>query len=179
VSVVQGQAGAALVRRTRDSGYTANVTLGVDSLPAGITGVPARPILAGDTTSLAVTVAATVTPGRYPIVVRGSAVNRPAIVDPLRLTVVAAPAAITATVAPTTGDSTVALLTVGNSAAIGTVTVIFTGSGTGVASASASLTVTVSPPAAATSRGGGARIAAAGETSSVPMNRRRAALRCQ
>ncbi len=222
VSVVQGQAGSALVRLTRDSGYTSNVTLSIDSLPAGIAAVPAQAVLPGDTTSLAITVGAAVAPGTYPIVVRGDAVNRPQTVDTLRLTVVAAPAAIalavdgdsvgvvqgrdtslvirltrtnytdtiavavtglpagvTATVAPTTGDSTVALLTVGDSAALGTVTVVFTGSGSGVASASDSLTLTVSAPASTSSRIRGTRTTTDGVTPPEPMTRRLVARRSE
>lgn len=94
LSVVQGKAGAALVRLTRDSGFTATVTLSVDSLPAGITAALAQSLLAADTTGLTLTVGAGVAPGIYPVVVRGASPNRPATVDTLRLTVVIAPASL-------------------------------------------------------------------------------------
>ncbi len=92
LSVVQGAAGSALVRLTRDSAFAAPVTLAVDTLPAGITAVPAQSPLTGDTTTLSIAVGASIAPGTYPVVVRGTAVNRPVMVDTLRLTVVAASA---------------------------------------------------------------------------------------
>jgi hypothetical protein len=89
ISVLQGQAGQALITLARDSGFTADVALTVDSLPNGVVATPAQPSLDADTTSLAISVDSTVAPGTYAIVVRGNSAGRAETVDSLQLTVVA------------------------------------------------------------------------------------------
>ena len=101
LSVVQGQNGQGMVRLARDSGFTAAVTLTIDSLPAGITTALGQSTLTGDSTALTLSIGGAVAPGLYPVVVRGNTPNRAEKVDTLRLTVVAAPAgAIAITVVP-------------------------------------------------------------------------------
>ncbi len=117
LSVRQGQTGTARVRVSRTGGSTGALTLGVVSLPAGITATfaPASPV-AGDSTIISVNVASTVAAGTYPLAIRGAATGQADSTKTLRVTVVATgsisiastPAALT--IAP--GDSSTTTLVI-------------------------------------------------------------------
>lgn len=73
VSIVAGQSANALVLVTRTSGFGGAVTVSVASAPPGVTAVVSGSPTQSSSVTVAISVASTVTPGTYQLVVKGTA----------------------------------------------------------------------------------------------------------
>jgi len=124
IVVVAGQAGSAVVSVSRTLPSVGPVTMSVSGLPTAATAT-STPNAADDTTRLAISTTAATPPGRYPIIVRGTAVSltrlatatlvvnaAPPPPPPSTLTVAVAPAALNV-VAGNAGNVTVTTQTTG------------------------------------------------------------------
>lgn len=86
LAVSPGASGLSLIGLTRNN-FTAPITLAVDNLPAGVTASFTPNPVSFSNSALTVDVGATVPPGVYNLVVRGSSAGFPNVTAPLVLTV--------------------------------------------------------------------------------------------
>jgi hypothetical protein len=125
VTVQSGQSGTATVTVSRAGGYTGEVTLVAEGLPAGVTATFAPAALSGDAVSSTLTLLAgeqAAVGGPVPVTVRASGAGVTDAVVALPLTVAAAPAlgltAATGTLALTPGTPATTTLTLARPAGI-------------------------------------------------------------
>jgi len=102
VSVIQGQSTTVEASVSRTGGFTGDVAIAVEGAPTGVTGGVANVTTTGgvSTGTVTISVAATVTPGNYNIVVRAAGPGVSAVTVSATLTVEATPA-IVISVGPT------------------------------------------------------------------------------
>lgn len=73
LTIVAGQTGTAAISIGRSAGYTGAVTLTLDNPPNGITGSFTLSSTQGNSSTLGLTVAASVAPGAYPVTIKATA----------------------------------------------------------------------------------------------------------
>lgn len=99
VTVQQGTSGTSTITIGRTN-FTGNVTLSLDSPPAGVTGTFAPGTTAGTTSTFTVNVGGNVTPGNYILTVRGTASGIADKTVQITVTVTAAPGSINISLSP-------------------------------------------------------------------------------
>ena len=92
-TATQGSTGTSAVTLTRSGGFAATVTLAVTGLPLGVTAAFTPTAVSGNTSSLALTVPTTVSPGTYStgVLITGTAAGVANVTAPLTLMVLARP----------------------------------------------------------------------------------------
>ncbi len=98
--LTQGTAGDVTVTLTRSNGFAGTVNLTLEDAPTGVTGVFAPSAVAGTTSTLTLTVGATVPAGNYTLKVRGAATGQTDKTRTFVLAVAAVPASYTLTTTP-------------------------------------------------------------------------------
>ena len=150
LSVQQGASGVVRVGFVRSGGFAAGVAVTVDGLPAGVTATAAPASATGDSSVVTLAVAATATPGTYPLTVRGAATGLTDRTAPLSLIVTAAPVAGSYTLAlspasvtlPPGGSATSTINVARTNGFAGAVGLAVTGAPTGLTATLASASTT-------------------------------------